>query len=128
MTYLTLLLIVKIVVTFLFVALPFLFLSRQRIEKNIQIQANNSLFFRLYGVAILALLVGYGSAIPLAEASILPTGILVMGLVSNAGASGLLFRLGNGKQSMLLAAFFGIIAVLLVVALLFPSAALTKLW
>ena len=128
MTYLTLLLLIKISVTFIFVVLPFLFSSKERIEKLIFIQANSPLFIRLYGVAILSLLVGYGSAIPLAQSGVFPWGILLMGLVSNSGASSLMFILGSGKQSRVFAIFFGAIALLLVLAMAFPVTSLQKVW
>ncbi len=128
MTFLTLLLSIKIVVTFIVVVFPFLFLPRERVGKMISIELNNSLFIRLYGVAILALLVGYASSIPQSQLGEFPWGVIFMGLVSNAGASVLMLCLGGGIQSKVMGVFFGVVAVLLVIAMGFPDAAVKNIW
>jgi len=128
MTYFTLLLLVKIVVTLLLVAVPFLLLPKHLLEKSTGSQHDNVLFFRLYGVAIVALLVGYASAIPSAQSGVFSWGIALMGLVSNTGAAALLFFLGKGKQSIVLALFFSFMAVFLVSAMIFPEIALSNVY
>jgi len=128
MTYFTFLLLVKIVGTLLLVVIPFLLLPKQRLEKLTNSQHDNVLLFRLYGLAVAALLVGYGSAIPLAQSGVFSWGIAIMGLVSNTGASVLLFSLGKGKQSMIFASFFGLIAVSLALTMIFPSIAISDIF
>jgi len=128
MTYFTFLLLVKIVGTLLLVVVPFLLLPKQRLEKLTNSQHDNVLLFRLYGLAVAALLVGYGSAIPLAQSGVFSWGIAIMGLVSNTGASVLLFSLGKGKQSMIFASFFGLIAVSLSLTMIFPSIAISDIF
>jgi len=128
MTYFTFLLLVKIVVTLPLIAMPFLLLPKQQLEKFTSSQHDNVLFFRLYGLAITALLVGYASAIPLAQDGVFSWGVAIMGLVSNTGGSALLFSLGKGKNNMILALFFGLIAVSLVLTMIFPSIAISDIF
>ncbi|MBT0586143.1 hypothetical protein [Alteromonas oceanisediminis] len=128
MSSFTLLLVIKIMFTLLLVAVPFLLLPKKRLEQSTHSQHDNPLFFRLYGVAILALLVGYASAVPLSHAGVFSWGIATMGLVSNAGAALLLTLMGKGKLNGALAIFFSVIAVSLLMAMMFPEAAIKKLW
>ena len=87
MTALTLLIIIKIFITVFAVAIPFLFIPHHKLEKLTGFQTSNPLIFRLYGIAITALLFGYGAGIVSAEQGIFPTGIVVMGILSNFGAA-----------------------------------------
>ena len=128
MSWLSLLLIVKILVTSILVALPFLFLSKQKLEKTTNISAPTSTFFRLYGVAILALLVGYSFGIPSAENNQFPWGVICMGVVSNGGAASLLLISRKSKQNLILGIFFALVTLGLVTASIIPQAALQKLW
>lgn len=128
MTWLSLLLCVKIFATTLLVAVPFLFAPQVLLEKFSGIKARNSLFFRLYGVAVAALLVGYGFGIPAAEGGHFPWGVACMGTVSNAGASVLLFTHARSSAANCLALFFGVIALGLVLAMGMPSGALNKVF
>ncbi|MFD2167884.1 hypothetical protein ACFSJY_16645 [Thalassotalea euphylliae] len=91
MTALTLLIIIKIVVTIIAVSIPFLFVPHHKLEKLSGFETNNPLIFRLYGIAITSLLLGYGSGIISAEQGIFPTGIVVMGILSNCGAAFVIF-------------------------------------
>lgn len=128
MSWLSCLLIIKISVTFFLVALPFLFFPRSRLEQVTDVSATSTLFFRLYGVAILALLVGYAFGIPLAESGHFPRGVVCMGLVSNSGAAILLFRIGKGLQNLVMAPFFTLITIGLVISLALPEVVLQKAW
>ena len=76
MTPLELLLIVKISVTLITVAMPFLLLPANRIEQIAGFGAAEPLLYRLYGVAILALLVGYFGGLQSALGGELPQGVL----------------------------------------------------
>ena len=60
MTALSLLLVFKILITTVLTVVPFLLLSERRLAPLLGVTGGGTLF-RLYGVAILALLVGYSS-------------------------------------------------------------------
>lgn len=129
MSCLAILLIVKIVVTALLVAAPFLFAPLTKLEAVTGSSAKSPLFFRLYGVAITALLVGYAFGIPIAERGEFPCGAVVMGLVSNAGAALLLLRFSIARSSgFWIGTFFAFMALSLAMALVMPMRALEKLW
>lgn len=129
MTWLSLLLITKIGVTGLLVAAPFMLLPKSRLEKSTNIAAPTPAFFRLYGVAITSLLVGYAFGIPAAEAGSFPWGVACMGTVSNGGAAILLLAYSQGsKQNRVLSVFFGLIALGLITAMALPAGALQRAW
>lgn len=129
MTWLSLLLITKIGVTGVLVAAPFMLLPKSKLEKSINITTPTPVFFRLYGVAITALLVGYAFGIPAAEAGHFPWGVVYMGTVSNGGAAILLSAYSQGsKQNRVLGAFFGLIALGLITAIILPASAVQKAW
>lgn len=129
MTWLSLLLITKISVTAVLVAVPFLFAPLAKLEAATGVNANGTVFFRLYGVAIAALLVGYGFGIPQAESGWFPMGVVFMGLASNVGAAVLLLRVSKpGSSGFRLGAFFALVAVALAVSMAAPAYALNKAW
>ena len=128
MSWLSLLLITKIGVTGLLVAAPFLLLPKSKLEKSTNITTPTSLFFRLYGVAITALLVGYAFGIPTAEDGRFPWGVVCMGTVSNGGAAILLLAYSQNKNNRVLAAFFGLIALGLIATMVLPASAIQKAW
>jgi hypothetical protein len=128
MSWLSLLLVTKISVTGLLVAAPFLLLPRSKLEKSTNITTPTSLFFRLYGVAITALLVGYAFGIPAAEGGRFPWGVVCMGTVSNGGAAILLLAYSQNYNNRVLAAFFGLIALGLIAAMVLPVSAIQKAW
>lgn len=129
MTWLSLLLITKIGVTGLLVAAPFMLLPKSRLEKSLNIVTRTPVFFRLYGVAITALLVGYAFGIPAAEAGRFPWGVVYMGVVSNSGAAILLLVYSQeSKQNRVLGGFFGVVALALMAAMIVPASAMQKAW
>jgi len=127
MTILTTVLIVKIGVTLFAVVLPFLVFSKEKLNLLLQMKAESPSLYRLYGVAVLALLVGYGSGIHQIVQDIYPSGIVAMGITSNAGAALVLFLTGAAKRNKFLTVFFTLIAVCLIGAALNPGAAMTAL-
>lgn len=127
MSWLSLLLITKIAVTGLLVAAPFLLLPKSKLEKSTNITTPTSLFFRLYGVAITALLVGYAFGIPTAEDGRFPWGVVCMGTVSNGGAAILMLAYSRNNNRAL-TAFFGLIALGLIAAMVLPASAIQKAW
>ncbi len=129
MTWLSLLLITKIFVTGALVAVPFLLLPKTKLEQSVNINAPSSIFFRLYGIAITALLVGYAFGIPAAEAGLFPWGVTWMGTVSNAGAAFMLLAYSKGnKQNRMLGTFFGLVAIGLITAMILPAGAMQRAW
>jgi len=128
MSWLSLLLVTKIAVTGLLVAAPLLLLPKSRLEQLTNITAPTSLFFRLYGVAITALLVGYAFGIPTAEEGRFPWGVVCMGTVSNGGGAILLLVYSQNNNDRVLAAFFGLIALGLIAAMVLPAGAIQKAW
>jgi len=128
-SWLTLLLITKIFVTAILVALPFLFGTKSMLEATTGVSAKSTTFFRLYGMAITALLVGYGFGIPVAENHQFPWGVVSMGLVSNAGAALLLLQTSKPRSTgFWLGTFFALVAVALAISMSAPEHALNKAW
>jgi hypothetical protein len=129
MAWLSLLLIIKIGVTGALVAAPFMLIPKYKLEKATNITASTPVFFRLYGLAITALLVGYAFGIPAAEAGHFPWGVTCMGTVSNGGAAILLLAYSQGRnQNRMLGSFFGLITLGLITAMILPACALQKAW
>ncbi|MEM9371504.1 MAG: hypothetical protein AAGA26_10135, partial [Pseudomonadota bacterium] len=95
MTVLGLVLIVKIIVTVFGVVLPFLAFSPEFVERLTGWRVEPVLL-RLYGIAIAALLVGYGYGLMEVLGGWYPDGTVMMGLVSNGGATAALLALGQG--------------------------------
>jgi hypothetical protein len=110
------------------VVLPFLFFPKLKLEKATQITAPTPTFFRLYGVALFALIVGYSFGIQSAENNIFPLGVVFMGLVSNGGATSILLLSRKTRQNLTLGFFFAFVTIALTVAIVFPEAALQKTW
>ncbi len=127
MTILTIVLIVKIGVTLFAVVLPFLVFSKEKLNQVLQMTAESPSLYRLYGVAVLALLVGYGSGVLQIAQDMYPSGVIAMGITSNAGAALVLFLTGAAKRNKSLTVFFTLIAVCLIGAFLNPEAAMTAL-
>jgi hypothetical protein len=99
------------------------------LEATTGVSAKSTIFFRLYGVAIAALLVGYGFGIPAAENHQFPWGVVFMGLISNAGAAFLLLRSSKPISSgFWLGTFFALVAVALAISISTPDQALSKAW
>ena len=127
MTWLTLLLILKIIVTLIFVAIPLLFLKKHKLEKLTGISATTSQFFRLYGVAIMALLIGYSFGIVSAQNYQFPWGVVIMGLFSNTGAAFILLVSHRSKKNRWQGIVFGLIAIGLILALIYPNEAVNTI-
>ena len=128
MTVLSLLLWIKILVTLFWVALPLLVLPKAMIERLSGFESSDRAIYRLYAVAIIALLAGYfGGYLQLIDGEY-PYDVLVMGIVSNAGAFFTLLVTKRAKKTPIMAAFFGLIAVGLTVSAAFEGLGRTTLW
>ena len=118
MIFLSILLITKIVGTIAIASIPFLFYPQQKLEGMTQVSAANPGLFRLYGVAITALLIGYSFGLYDTLNGVFPYYAVVTGVFSNGGAA--LFLLKYAQKTALntfVTAFFGVIAILLTVVL-----------
>ncbi len=127
MPFIALLLSVKIAVTGLCVAAPFLFLPTARLAQMTGVEGGGNLF-RLYGVAVLALLFGYASGFPQIAMGYFPWGIVLMGLVSNGGAALILFATGAWRKQRAISVFIAAITICLGLSCLNAKAAMAPLW
>lgn len=127
MTLLDLVLGVKIAATGLFGALPLLAFPRDRVMQLLDVNENAVAYLRLYGVSILALLVGYASGFSFIVGAALPTGILCMGIVSNGFACAALLMTGAYRANRLMTVTVGAIAAALSLCLARPELAMTTL-
>ena len=127
MTAIGLILAIKIAVTALLVAGPFLFMPEQRLAAITGVTGNGTIF-RLYGVAILALLTGYASGFWTIAEGRFPWGVVIMGIVSNGGAALVLFTSGGWRRTPAAAIFVAAVTLALVLAALNSNYALAPLW
>ncbi|MEP5152655.1 hypothetical protein [Planktotalea sp.] len=118
----------KIIVTLVLVAVPFLVFPMAKLSKLTGVSAQSAMFFRLYGVAVLALLVGYAGAFPLMWQDTFPWAVVIMGIVSNAGASLVLINGGALKTKPLFALIYTGIALSLILCAIFPAVAIAPLF
>lgn len=123
MTYLDLILLAKIAGTALFVGLPFLLVPAPRLITLLQIDGAEAAMplIRLYGWAVIALLVGYSFGFSWIVGDVFPIGVVTMGLVSNAGATALLVLTGAWRQALPMTLFLGMIATSLAFAMANPA-------
>jgi hypothetical protein len=128
MSAMTLLILIKIGATIILVAGPFLLLPRPKLEAMTGSTVTSDALFRLYGIAMTALLIGYGSGLWQIQQGIFPWGIVLMGLVSNGGAAFTVARLGSRSSRRLFVPVFGGIAVGLALCAAFPDAAIAPLF
>lgn len=125
---LSILLWIKIVGTFFPVALPLLVFPMARINQLSGFESSDPALFRLYGMAILALLVGYAGGYFQVQGGVYPVGIVAMGFVSNFGAFIVLLATGRGLKAPREPAFFGLIAAGLALSFFYQDASMTPLW
>jgi len=111
---------IKIIATLLLWALPLLVIPSEQARKWGLPVIDPPIFGRLLGVAYCALLAGYISGLVALRQGSWPTGIIWMGIISNGGASVLLFHawiLGQWKELRSLTRGFQIFSMLLVMAI-----------
>lgn len=115
MSFLILILTFKIIISLAVVVFPALFRPVESLNKGFGTNLPDPYLFRLYGVAILALLIGYGYGIHLAYLGQYPWGIVMIGLVSNGGAVFVMLKLSSwSRQSKGICLFGGIFIALLI--------------
>ncbi|MEZ5955634.1 MAG: hypothetical protein R3C27_00260 [Hyphomonadaceae bacterium] len=128
MSFLALVLAAKIVLTGFLTAVPFLFLPATRLATATGVTGGGETLFRLYGVAIVALLAGYASGFWILASGQFPWGVVIMGLVSNAGGAVLLLATGGWRKAVPITLVVSTIAVSLAIAALDPDFAMRPLW
>lgn len=128
MAALSILLWVKIIGTFLPVAAPLLLLPKSKIDALSGFEPSDVSLYRLYGMAVLALLVGYAGGYFQVLDGVFPIGVIAMGFVSNAGACLIMLLTGRAAKTPASAAFFGLIAAGLALSFFYQDAALRPLW
>lgn len=128
MSWISLLLTVKVLFTFIIVVIPLLFLSKNKLEKLMRVKTETPLLFRLYGIALLALLSGYSFGIPSAESGIFPWGVVCMGIVSNGGAVLVLLSAGLTDKNRVAVLLLTVVAAAFSISALFPQVAIQKIW
>ena len=129
MNALGLVLAIKIIVTIIFVAVPFLLLPQERLRAMFRTEgAGSGTLFRLYGVAMLAILANYAYGLWAAMHGQFPWGVIAMGIISNGGAVLVSLWMGSWRRAKVLNAFFAAVAIALVLAAIFQQQALAPLW
>ena len=128
MSFLALLLLIKIVVTLLFAAGPLMLLSKDRLDRLGGFGENSLTVYRLYGIGILSLLVVYSFGVDVAMSGAFPLYAVAMGVVSNGGAALVLMGSGELNKRPWIVGFFAAIAAGLVLAFFAPELALRPLW
>ncbi len=128
MTILTLILSTKILVSIVILVLPLLFWSKEKLGATFQIAAETPLIFRLYGMAILSLLVAYGGGIWHIHSGQFPWGIVGAGVVSNIAAPLTLMTFGAQQRSHWPEVFFLVIGIGLIWSLANADAAIAPLF
>ncbi|MEL7540893.1 MAG: hypothetical protein AAGJ51_08315 [Pseudomonadota bacterium] len=109
-------------------ALPLLVMPKTALDTRSGFSPSDTSLYRLYGMAILALLVGYAGGYFQFVSGTFPIGVLAMGFASNAGAFAIMVATGRAAKTPIAAAFFGMIASGLAVMLVSPDFAMTPLW
>ena len=134
MSLLSILLIIKIIVTLVAVVLPFGLFNQQKLKHLSGLSGPSLLVFRLYAVAIAALLVNYGFGFTQAQAMHFPMAAVIVGVISNGGATAVLVKQSLTEQSKVVLSnnysitFFGLITMGLLLALFFQQTALRPMW
>ncbi len=108
--------------------IPFLFLPAARLANSAGAGVGGATLFRLYGIAIAALLVGYSSGFWLIARGEFPWGLVAMGLVSNGGAATVVFASGAWRKAMAITFFIASIALLLAGAAAIPQQVMHPSW
>ncbi|MEM7243224.1 MAG: hypothetical protein AAF429_13655 [Pseudomonadota bacterium] len=127
MSFCALLLLVKMVITFVLIALPLIFAPHAILEKLWR-QPAPELLFRLYGIALMALIVGYGLAYVAHNRGDDVSWVFPIAIVSNGGAALAIAWLTRGMVRALGGGFFGIMALGFAAAWAWPASLMQPLW
>ena len=124
MTYLAILLIIKITVTIVLIIIPFLFFKTETLDRKAGFGMPNTAMYRLYGIASLALVVAYSGGFLQALSGVYPGEIVAMGTFSNVGAVLVMLTTGYAQTQKIPTILFAFIAVGFVFSALLPDIAM----
>ncbi len=113
--------------TGIFAALPLTLLPAGRVSRQLSVDPSAMPYLRLYGVAMVALLVGYAFGFSALSGETFPLGVVCMGIVSNGLAALTLVHTGAYRQNRVLTLLVTGIAVALITAILDQDLAMTRL-
>lgn len=126
MTLLDIVLAVKIAGTGALAGLPLTLLPAARVSSVLGVEPNAVPYLRLYGVAIVALLVGYASGFSIFTNGVFPVGVVLMGIVSNGLGTVAIIWTGIFAQNRVMTVLIGSITVALVISLFNPEVAMSS--
>ena len=121
MNYLSAILLLKIVFTFITIVMPFMLMTKEKLDKIMQITAGSICLYRLYGVAVLSILFAYSGGIYQSIDGVVPWTVIIMGLVSNIGGTLVLLFTGVAKKQRFQTTFYAVISILLFSVVLYPE-------
>lgn len=127
MSFLILILSIKIAITVLGLCVALLFLSKQRVDALFGFGDASVTLYRLYGVAMLALTTAYTGGLLQAISGHFPVEVVSMGLVSNLGAAVTMFMTGYARRKPYGAAVFAFIGMTFAASLVLPESAM-RVW
>lgn len=125
MTLLDIVLAVKIAGTGTLAALPLVLFPAERVSRELDVDVSAIPYLRLYGVALLALLVGYSFGFSAPSGEAFPLGVVCMGVVSNGLGALTLIQTGAYRRNRILTALIAVIAMALTLALFNQEFAMT---
>jgi len=135
MSVLELVLVIKIIVTVLFVIFPLLVQTKEKIGATYGIQIDSNLIFNLYMAAIIALLCNYSLGLLQSFGGQFPETVVYVGIVSNVGAALVLLKekfSNNSKKAKVadLTAIivFGGIGLLFIASVIWKSTFTATIW
>ncbi len=128
MSFLLLVLSFKILVTIVLLCVPLFLLPKSRLDKIFAFGDPSENFYRLYGVAMTALLTAYlGGWFGAVEGRYIKE-IVFMGIVSNVGAAVTMVFTGYAAKKRPTVIVFGLIGAGFIVAAVSPGFAMSPLW
>tara|TARA_R110002110_G_scaffold158227_3_gene355456 strand:- start:488 stop:901 length:414 start_codon:yes stop_codon:yes gene_type:complete len=133
MTFLSAVLIFKIIGTFLFLVGPLLLLPTPKLLQVMKLPREAAAMttpFRYMGIAYFAIAFGYAAGLPSIAIGRFPWEVVTMGLISNIGGTGLTFYTKGyqrSKMALITMIFTGLVALGLIIACVMGDAAIAPL-
>ena len=114
--------------TLFIVVIPFLTFKAETLADLTGLASPDLAFYRLYGIAILALLVAYSGGLQQTLNSTYPIVIVAMGTVSNLGAALVMILTGYASDQILGTVFFAAVGVGFAISAAFPDWVMRKVF
>ena len=124
MTFLGVILSAKILVTLVFLVGPFMFLRAEALDDLSGFGHPIPAFYRLYAMALLALVVAYTGGLLQAFEGTYPAIVVAMGLTSNIGAAAIMMLSGYARTQKVMTGFFAVIGLGFAFAMIWPEQAM----